>query len=144
MRIQQGDEIRSRSGELHLVLKVEGEGFVQTTNGGWGVQSHNEPKAKTRVTIWDGYFTNTRDIDEVDKMYTELIHQKIDNVKDFLLYYRNPDNGAELEEKVEKLMLEAVDRGGMNIVDATICALIDEVQIREGICGKRDLVENRL
>lgn len=76
--IKQGDHLITKSGDYHLVLKVEGEGYIQSTRGNFSKehgsrQSMNYPRAKQRITIWDGLFVNKRDIEEVEKIYDRHI-----------------------------------------------------------------------
>lgn len=68
MKIKPGNVLLSNSGELHLVLKVSGSGYVQPTNG-MSVQSRNEKKSAAVITIFDGIFTDKKSIEEIEKIY---------------------------------------------------------------------------
>lgn len=73
MNLRKGDLLKTTSGDWHEVVKVEGPGHVQSTNGYWSLQSHNEGQTKQRVLIFDGYkFVSWRSIEEIEKLYTEV------------------------------------------------------------------------
>ena len=90
-----GDEIvnnswlKTKSGDWHQVLKVEGEGYVQSTSGSFSIQSRNDLMAKQIIYIFDGRFMQKRDISEVYKMYTETYEPNQTDVVLELLEYKN-------------------------------------------------------
>ena len=82
-----GSWIKSQSGNWHHVLRVIGGGYTQSTSG-LSIQSRNEQKAIARVYIFDGHFTNIRDIDEMFILYKQIYIPNISKVEIELLEYR--------------------------------------------------------
>jgi len=68
MKIKAGNVLLTNSGELHLVLRVSGEGYVQATNE-MSVQSRNEKKSSSVITIFDGIFADKKSVEEIEKLY---------------------------------------------------------------------------
>ena len=84
-----GSWIKTRSGDWHQVLKVEGKGYVQSTTGSFSIQSRNDLMAKQIIYIFDGRFMQKKDISEVYKMYDEVYEPNHTHVVLELLEYKN-------------------------------------------------------
>lgn len=84
--IPKGAWLKSRSGDWHLVLNKKGKGYTQATTG-MSVQSQNYEQAEERLYIFDGHFTELRDIKEVYKMYDEMYYPNYTGVQLQLLEF---------------------------------------------------------
>lgn len=70
--IQEGDLLLSKTGDYHRVLKVLGEGYVQSVHTHWSVQHNGEGKSLKRYLVFDGTkFIRTISEEELSKLYIE-------------------------------------------------------------------------
>jgi hypothetical protein len=70
--IRKGDVLKSRDGQGAIVLKVLGEGHIQSTNG-VSIQANGSGKSSSRFDVYNGLFLNRISSDELGVIYGEVV-----------------------------------------------------------------------
>lgn len=126
MEIEIGDRLLSKGGDWHEVLRVDGPGHVQTTNGVWSAQHNGETKSQSVIWLFTGYSLAKVSGEEIPKLYTDrLAAFTQENILERMPPY--PINGLELGDgktEAEDVLIEKVWHGAIDEMIRVMDSLI--------------------